>query len=183
MSLRFILPLLSLSLVFISCTDKGMETLPARPADVAAAKAFVKGKKFSTEKTGFFGNLAINDKTEMEWIDIKTEKEKYAKDAAETQKHFALQFINDTAVTVFKKDTSFTATYLIDNKAEEDDEENKQSIKLRISYPDPEFSFAGMEASVVTYTYIMLGAEKDKLLLQLPQSVNRRNLVSLLLVK
>lgn len=182
MSLRFILPLLSLSLVFISCADKGMETLPARPADVAAAKAFIKGKRFSTEKTGFFGNLTINDKTEMEWIDMKTEKEKYAKDAAEQQSKFALQFINDTAVTVFKKDTSFTAAYVIDNKADEDDEE-KQSIKLRVSYPDPEFSFAGMEVSVVTYTYTILGAEKNKLLLQLPQSVNRRKLVSLLLVK
>lgn len=182
MIVRFTAIALSVLTLLAACSDKGMETLPAKPADVAAAKAFVKGKKFSTEKTGFFGNLTINDKTEMEWIDIKTEKEKYAKDAAETQKYFALQFINDTSVTVFKKDTSFTAAYAIDNEAGEYDEE-KQGIKLRLSYADPEFSFEGMQTSLVTYTYIMLGAEKDKLLLQLPQSVNRRKLVSLLLVK
>ena len=170
--------IISVFIVFMACNGKSGETIPGRPANAVEVRKLIIGKKYTTQKTGFFGNLTINDKTEMEWIDAGTEREKYAKEAAIEQKKFQLQFLTDSTLTLYKKDTSFSASYKLDEEVGEYDEE-QQGVKLRISYVDPEFKFGG-EGSEITFTYVVLGAEGKKLLLQLPQSVNRRKLISLL---
>ncbi len=164
--------------VLAACSGKSTDSLPGKPANAEAVKELIRGKKYTTEKTGFFGNLTINDKTEMEWIDAETEKEKYTKEAAIEQKKFQLHFLTDSTLTLFKKDTSFTAKYKLDEEMGEYDED-QQGVKLRVSYVDPEFKFGG-EDSEITFTYVVLGADDKNLLLQLPQSVNRRKLISLL---
>ena len=151
--LRFLCATILMSFFIYSCSDNSSDQLPQKPVSVEEVKDFLRAKEFVTERTGFFSNITINDKTEMEWIDIDKEKEKYAKDAAAEQKKFALKFVNDSVVTLFKKDTNFTATYKIDNEPGDGDEDTK-GIKLRISYTDPEFSFAGSD-SPITFTYVL----------------------------
>ena len=176
--LRFLCATILMSVFMYSCSDNSSDQLPQKPVSVEEVKDFLRAKEFITERTGFFSNITINDKTEMEWIDVDKEKEKYAKEAAVEQKKFALKFVSDSVVTLFKRDTSFAATYNIDNEAGDRDEDD-EGIKLKISYTDPEFSFGGTD-SPITFTYVILGTEGDKLLLQLPQTINRRKLISLL---
>lgn len=128
-----------------------------------------------------YGSLTINDKTEMVWIDAATEPDKTTKEAVEEELKFTIHFLNDTAAMVFKKIATYAATYSVDDIAGEDDTE-KPGIKLRLVYEDPDFSFGG-KPSKVTYTYLVRGADEKQLLLQLPKSVNRKPLVSLLETK
>lgn len=176
--LRFLCIAVMMSVLMYSCSDNSSGRLPEKPGSVQEVKDLLKTKEFMTERTGFLSSITINDKTEIEWINVDKEKDKYAKEAAVGQKKFALKFENDSMVTLFKKDTNFAAIYQIDNEVGEYDE-GEEGIKLRVSYSDPEFNFAGAD-SPVTFTYVVLGAEGDKLLLQLPQTINRRKLVSLL---
>lgn len=166
----------------IACSNGTMDSIPPKPKSIQDVKNMLAGKKFETKQTGFYGRLTVNDKTEMEWIDAEKEKEKYAKDAAVEQKKFKLDFLTDSTVAVFKKDTSYSAKYKIDDVADEYDEV-KEGIKLRLTYVDPEFKFGTSEHPEITFTYIVLGAADEKLLLQLPQTVNRRPLISLLTAK
>lgn len=130
-----------------------------------------------------YGSLTVNDKTEVAWIDIKAETDKTTKEAAEEEQKFAIHFLNDTAATVFKKDTSFAATYSVDDIAEDNDKE-KGSIKLRLKYADPGFSFGGsLDILTVTYTFFIRGIDEKSVLLELPKSINRRPLISLLEAK
>ncbi len=175
----FALPclLISTTVILFSCSSSG-DTIPPAPANSKEVQQFVKGKKLQTAKTGFYGNLTVNGKTEVEWIDAAKTENKFIKEAVEEQKDFVLQFTDDTTVVVFTKDTSYTGTYKADDEADQYDD-GRQGVKLRITYVDPSFTFGNSEPSPVTYTYFVLGLDEKRLLLELPRDINRRKLVSL----
>lgn len=175
---RILLSSFCFALFLYSCSS-GSDTIPAAPAGVKEVQDFVKGKKLATQKTGFYSNLTVNGKQDVEWADAEKEENKVIREAINDEKKFALQFINDSIVTVFSKDTSYSSTYKIDNEADQYDEV-KEGVKLRISYVDPSFKFGNMEPSPVTFTYLVAGVDKKGLLLELPRTINRRKLVSLL---
>lgn len=167
--------------VFYGCSEK-IASLPDKPKSVADVQKNVAGKKFQTVSTGFYGAVSVNDKREVEWIDVKTEKGEYEKKAVEEEKNFAIEFINDTAAKIFIRDTAITGKYAIDDKAGQYDEV-KEGIKIRLTYSDPNSGFGGGIFSEMTYTYVVAGSDAKKLLLQLPRTVNRRPVISLLEVK
>ncbi|HMR90933.1 MAG TPA: hypothetical protein PKC69_01410 [Chitinophagaceae bacterium] len=164
----------------LSCSSEKSSTLPPAPGSVAQVKDFLKGKKIGTQKTGFYASLVINDKPEMEWIDVQTEKGEYEKQVAEELKQFSLQFVNDTAVRVESKGKTYDGTYVVDDKTDEFDK-GKEGIKLRVTYNDPDMSFGGLEGpQEVTYTYFVKGIDSKSLLLQFPREVNRRPVIGLM---
>jgi hypothetical protein len=163
-------------IVLVSCSPD-IAALPDKPASVDHVKRIASGKKFATTKTGFYGSLTINDKTEIEWIDAKIEKDKTTIESAQDELKFSVHFLNDSAATVVTKDSTYAAKYVVDDNAEE--EAGKEGVKLRLTYKDPSFSFGGM-LSDVTYTFVVKGIDDKRLLLQLPRSINRKPLVSML---
>ena len=178
------------TLILFSCVENKKDSLPAKPQDVNSVKTLVKGKKYTTQKAGFYGNLTVNGQTDVDWIDIAEKKEQLAKDpnnftvetelkAVERETKFAVQFVNDTLATVFSNDANFSATYTIDDIVGEYDED-KKGVKLRLRYADPSFAFSNEPAMEMTYTFVVDGADDKSLLLQTPRTINRRPLIILL---
>lgn len=167
-----------LSIVF-SCSSPASDKLPPAPAHVKAVHAFLQGKNLSTKKVGFFDNLTVNTVTEIKWIDISNEKDPMNKEVAEEELAFSLQFLNDTAVSISKKEKKFEGKYVVNDILDEYADE-KPGIRLRITYADPESGFADMFMSDVIYSFLVIGLDDKKIILQTPRSINRQKLISLM---
>lgn len=137
------------------------ESLPVKPQDVNSVKTLVKGKKYTTQKAGFYGNLTVNEQTNVDWIDIAEKKEQLAKapnnftvetelKAVERETKFGVQFVNDTLATVFSNGASIPAIYTIDDIVD-DYSKDKESVKLRLRYADPAFAFGNEPAMWTSY--------------------------------
>lgn len=181
MKIKKLFTYLSLFVMLFSACSEKTEPVPPAPANTKAVMDFVKGKKLQAKQVGFFGNITVNGVKEIEWLDVSGEKDKTKKDAASEELNFSLQFINDTAVTIRKKDKTFTGTYVIDDKTAEMEDE-KPGIKLKISFADPDFNlgFGGGAPMEVTYTYPVLGLDSKRLMLETPRSINRQKLISIM---
>lgn len=181
------------TVILFGCVENKKDSLPAKPQDVNSVQALIKGKKYTTQKVGFYSNLTVNEQTDMDWIDIAEKKEQLAKDpnnitaetelkAAEREMKFGVQFVNDTLATVFSNDSNFPATYIIDDVVD-DYSKDKESVKLRLRYADPSFAFGNEPAMEMTYTFVVDGADDKSLLLQTPRTINRQPLISLLVAE
>ena len=135
---------------------------------------------FYAESGGQVGDTGFKKKEKEKIIitDTKKENNKITKDATAEALDLSLQFINDTAATVFKKGQSFPATFFIDEVTGEQEDETP-GIKLHISFIDPDFSF-GNDLSKITYTYHVLGLDGKKIMLETPRSINRQKLITLM---
>lgn len=184
-----VLALLATIMLF-GCGQDKKDRLPAKPENLNSVKALIMGKKYTTQKTGFYGTIGVNDERTVNWIDIAEKKRQLAKDsnnltaqseleAAERELKFAVQFENDTAASVFSNGTSMPATYVIDNLVDAYGN-GKESLKIRLTYADPSFSFGNEPASEMTFTFLVEGADEQSLLLQTPRTINRQPLISLL---
>jgi len=189
---NYLIALLTTIMLF-SCGQDKKDSLPVKPQDLNSVKTLIKGKKYTTQKTGFYGTIAVNDETTVNWIDIAEKKKQLAKNtnnmtaqteltAAERELKFAVQFVNDTAATVFSNGTSIPATYAVDNIVD-DYGNDKESVKIRLTYADPSFSFGNELASEMTFTFLVVGADEKSLLLQTPRTINRQPLISLLVAE
>lgn len=189
---NYLIALLATIMLF-SCGQDKKDSLPVKPQDLNSVKTLIKGKKYTTQKTGFYGTIAVNDETTVNWIDIAEKKKQLAKNtnnmtaqteltAAESELKFAVQFINDTAAKVFLNDESIPATYAVDNIVD-DYGNGKESVKIRLTYADPSFSFGNEPASEMTFTFLVVGADEKSLLLQTPRTINRQPLISLLVAE
>ncbi len=189
---NYLIALLATIMLF-SCGQDKKDSLPVKPQDLNSVKTLIKGKKYTTQKTGFYGTIAVNDETTVNWIDIAEKKKQLAKNtnnmtaqteltAAERELKFAVQFVNDTAATVFSNGTSIPATYAVDNIVD-DYGNDKESVKIRLTYADPSFSFGNELASEMTFTFLVVGADEKSLLLQTPRTINRQPLISLLVAE
>src|SRR5690554_1221097 len=189
---NYLIALLTTIMLF-SCGQDKKDSLPVKPQDLNSVKTLIKGKKYTTQKTGFYGTIAVNDETTVNWIDIAEKKKQLAKNtnnmtaqteltAAERELKFAEQFVNDTAATVFSNGTSIPATYAVDNIVD-DYGNDKESVKIRLTYADPSFSFGNELASEMTFTFLVVGADEKSLLLQTPRTINRQPLISLLVAE
>lgn len=181
------------TVILFGCVENKKDSLPAKPQDVNSVQALIKGKKYTTQKVGFYSNLTVNEQTDMDWIDIAEKKEQLAKDpnnitaetelkAAEREMKFGVQFVNDTLATVFSNDSNFPATYIIDDVVD-DYSKDKESVKLRLRYADPSFAFGNEPAMEMTYTFVVDGADDKSLLLQTSRTINRQPLISLLVAE
>src|SRR5690606_9954694 len=189
---NYLIALLATVMLF-SCGQNKKDSLPAKPQDVNSVQALIKGKKYTTQKVGFYSNLTVNEQTDMDWIDIAEKKEQLAKDpnnitaetelkAAEREMKFGVQFVNDTLATVFSNDSNFPATYIIDDVVD-DYSKDKESVKLSLRYADPSFAFGNEPAMEMTYTFVVDGADDKSLLLQTPRTINRQPLIILLVAE
>ncbi len=112
----------------------------------------------------------------IEWFGSTSENEmekKVVGKAISTGFHF----LNDTACLVIMEGKNYSATYIVDDEARQDE---TAGIRIRISYEDNEFSFADGSASMVTYTYLVEGISDKNLLLETPRSLNRKNIILLM---
>ena len=124
-----------------------------------------------------YDNLSVNGKKDINWIDTTDKKNEIIAEAGAKEIGVKYYFVNDSAVLVTKNGKNIPGTYKVDEETNEDNKEDP-GIKLRITFPDPDFTFDG-EASNVTYTLNVLGCEKDKLLLQTARKINGEKVLSL----
>ncbi len=179
--MRFVTGMITLFLIIqiVACTTAA-EKLPPAPAGVEAVKNLIKEKKFVVSKAGFYSGITINEKREINWIDIVTEKEEFTRKAAEELKQFSLQFVNDTAMVIESNGATFEGVYTVDDMVDEFDK-GQEGIKIRLKYIDPQMTFGASGTPVeMTYTYHVKGAGEEQLLLQFPREINRQPLIVLL---
>jgi hypothetical protein len=179
------------TVILLSCTEnKKEESLPAKPQDVNSVQTLIKGKKYTTQKIGFYDIIIVDGERDVKWIDVAKKQTQLAKnpddnftkmelEPIEEELKFGVQFVNDTAATVFVRDTSFAATYVVNDVVGQYDEV-KEGIKIRLTYTDPSFSFGGGEPMEMTVTYVVIGADDKRLLVQTPRAIDRKPLISLL---
>lgn len=148
--------------------------LPAAPASVKAVQDEIKGKIYQAKKAGTH-SLISTDK-EITWLE-PTEKEKMEKEVADESKSIRMNFTNDTSVIVSIKGKTHTGTYSVGNETKEDE---KEGIKIRVSYVDEEFKFGDGPAMKVTYLYLVEGINNKSILLETPRSLNQRKIVILM---
>lgn len=179
------------TVMLLSCTEnKKEESLPAKPKDVNSVQTLIKGKKYTQQKLGFYDIIIVDGEKGVKWIDVAEKQKQLAKnpddnftkmelEPIEEELKFGVQFINDTVATVFVRDTSFAATYVVNDVVGQYDEV-KEGIKIRLTYTDPSFSFGGGEPMEMTVTYVVIGADDKRLLVQTPRAIDRKPLISLL---
>lgn len=171
----FLVSISVLTLTGTGCSESSEKT-PAPPVNSKAVQEFLKGKKLTVKQVGFYSNTSLNANRDVEWLDLAGEKSEMVKTAAEEEKSLTLQFLNDTSVTVNKKAKQFTGTFEISDKAEENEQ---PGIRLKLTYPDPEFGFGGTPMEV-TYSYLVAGLDTKSILLETPRTINRQKLLSLM---
>lgn len=179
------------TVMLLSCTEnKKEESLPAKPKDVNSVQTLIKGKKYTTKKLGFYDIIIVDGEKGVKWIDVAEKQKQLTKnpddnftktelEPIEEELKFGVQFVNDTVATVFVRDTNFAATYVVNDVVGQYDEV-KEGIKIRLTYTDPSFSFGGGEPMEMTVTYVVIGADDKRLLVQTPRTIDRKPLISLL---
>lgn len=178
--MRITLLLLSIILVTGSCGIDNAATLslPPKPSSPEALKKFVAGKSFKSIKAGTVSPFQMDKENPYQWLDEKKDTTTFARNFISKRMQFTLQFVNDSSV-IFTDDGKQTAgIYLFDT---ETGEEEKEGIKLRISYVDTSMYFPGASGPVtLTSTYPVAGADDNSLLLGTPRSFNNRPVVILM---
>ncbi len=166
--------------IFAACSPGSTDAPTPPPANIKAVQDFVKVKKLVTKKLGFYGSLTVNGVKEIAWIDVANEKDKMTKEVADEEMRFGLQFLNDSTVTVLKKNKAYIGSYTVDDITDEFFKE-EPGIKLRVSFADPDMTDIGGQAmSKVTYSFLVMGLNDKQILLQTPRSINNKKLISLL---
>ena len=164
--------------LFASACKQSKETVPPAPANVKAVQDFVKGKKLSTKSVGFYSMLEVNGVKDVKWLDLAELKDGMTKKAATEELSLALQFVNDTAVVVTKNGKNFTGTFAVVSDTGVKENENP-GIKLKLMYADPDMSFGDMLTDL-TFSYIVLGLDDKRIMVQTPRTINRQNLIALM---
>lgn len=167
------------SLILAACSNGTLATLPDPPASAKQVEAFIKGKKLSVEKVGFYSALTVNGKTEMDWIDSTADNykdDKMVLGVLRELNQWSMEFGNDTSGTVLSKGKPYASKWVVDETARDDE---KPGVRIRVSFKDPELSFGG-EPMEVTYSYLVKGVNEKQLLLELPRAINRRELTGLM---
>lgn len=172
-------PLLA-GMLLIACNDQGMKALPPAPASAAQTLAWLQGRTLTVQKTGFYGPLTVNDKTEINWIDTAVQAEPMIKETVRELGNWSMRLGSDSTIVVNSKGATYNGHYKVDDQPEEGE---KPGIRLRVTYVDPTFSFGGSEPMAITFTYLVKGIDAKELLLELPREINRQKLLALMEIR
>lgn len=143
-------------------------------------KEEVKKGNYTVDKVGF-SRLFMGEAEPVQWEEDMPDTSRMYRDFVADRKKLRLEFTGDSTLNVHTGSATYPGSYSVDTLREEDDEEKANSMKLRISYADPEFQMLGdTTPSKVTYTYKVRGASENSLMLQSPHSYNRQNAVLLM---
>ncbi|NCT73141.1 MAG: hypothetical protein GXC78_01310 [Chitinophagaceae bacterium] len=177
---KTILCLLPAGMLLIGCKDEGTKALPPAPSSVAQTLAWLQGRTLTVQKAGFYGALTVNNNTTINWIDTTDKAEPLVKETVRELGNWNLRLGTDSSIVVNSKGDSYTGYYKVDDQPQEGE---TPGIRLRVTYPDPTFSFGGSEPMEVTYTYLVKGIDAKEMLLELPREINRQKLLALMEVR
>lgn len=177
--MRLVFSLLLIATIISCSNNKPEETaIPAKPASTDAVMQLIKGEKYTTSKVALISPFAMDKENPYEWMDEMSDTTRLFKNYLKDRMTFSLNFINDTAVVMNDDGKMITGTFILDNKTEE---EEKEGVKLRISYADTSMTFPGSSGPMImTGTYPVAGADEKSLLLELPRTYNNRKVAALL---
>lgn len=181
--MKLILSTLLVAIAFASCTNDTSTsiTLPARPASAEAISQFVKGRLFETKKVATLSPFDTGNESPYEWMNDSKDTSKFFRDYLTERMGFTLQFINDTSAVLNEEGKVITGTYKFDNEVLENE---KEGVKLRVSYPDASMNFPGMsDPMIMTSTFLIAGGDEKNLLIETPRSFNNRRIAVLMQVK
>jgi len=167
----------------LSCNSKTSTVieLPAKPASVDAAAKTVKGKSYETKKVAIVSIFEMDKENPYEWMNDMDDTTKHFRDYLKDRMSFSLRFVNDTSVILNEEGKETNATYKFDTETGEDE---KEGVKLRISYPDDSMSFPGIDGPMImTYSFLVAGADERSFLLETPRSYNKRKIAVLMQAK
>ncbi|MBP7558037.1 MAG: hypothetical protein KA821_17305 [Chitinophagaceae bacterium] len=165
---------------FAGCNNSEKNTLPPAPASVTQTLAWLQGRTLTVQKAGFYGALTVNNNTSINWIDTTDKAEPLVKETVRELSNWNLRLGADSTVVVSSKGSTYQGHYKVDDQPQEGE---APGIRLRVTYPDPTFSFGGSEPMEVTYTYLVKGIDAKEMLLELPREINRQKLLALMEVR
>jgi hypothetical protein len=176
-----LLSLLLTSLVFITACNNTTTVhidLPAAPANMDSVKKMITGKKYVTEKIAQVSNLVADKNDPYEWFEEMKDTTPFFKNYRDQRMKFAVQFINDTSVTVTDQSGITNGTWSIDDQPGKDD---TPGIFLRLTVMSEEKLFPGQTGlSTLTSSYKVLGINDRQLFLQTPNMFNMRKIAVLM---
>ncbi|MEI9946511.1 MAG: hypothetical protein WDN26_20100 [Chitinophagaceae bacterium] len=177
--MKIVLMALAAAFIVACNSNKDAETsIPPKPSSIEAVKQLVKGKKYRTQKVATVSPFEMDKEKPYEWMDEMKDTSTFFKKHLADRMKFTLNFVNDTAVMMNDEEKIINGTYNLDTKT---GEEEKEGIKLRISYPDSSMNFPGSTGvMIMTATYFVAGADEKSILLETPRSYNNRKVAILL---
>lgn len=159
--------------IFFACSDSGnagsgKASIPAAPTSMQQVKDEVKKGNYTVEKLGF-SRLFMGEAKPIRWEEEVPDTSKMYRDFVAQHKKLRFEFTGDSTLNVHTGTASYPGSYSVDTLREEDDEEKANSMKLHISYadPNPPFKLPGDTAiRKVTYTYKVRGVDENRLMLE-----------------
>jgi len=169
---------------FASCsnetkTQNGVN-VPGAPKDLGTVKTTLVGKNYEMNQAGVLSPFKMDADNPIEWFSTEKDTSRFFKDFLDDVMKTSFAFSNDSVVNFVSGKTSATGKWKLD---EEQGEDEKPGIKLRITYEDTTGSFGfgnSTEPMEMTFTYLVSGLGENSLLLELPREYNRRKVVALL---
>ena|SRR5437868_3578394 len=150
--------------------------LPAKPGSIETVQAGLKGKNFKTVNAGTMSPFEMDKNNPYEWQDKITDT--FTKKNLADQMSFSLNFLNDTAVTIFDDGKEKQGAWKVDTITNGDE---PTGVKLRVSHMD--LGFGSNDSMKVTYTYPISGMNDKQLLLLTSRDINNRKVVVLMEAK
>lgn len=174
---------LSTSLLLIvlflgACTEK-KPTLPPAPESAKAISDLVKGNSYDVADLALVSAFKINKENPYEWFQDIKDTTAFFRDYEKERRMFRLVFGADTTVRLTDKDNTISGNWLAE--ADKDDDGN-EGLFLKISYADSTSNlYPGMTGPVImTFRYKVLGIDESMLMLETPNSMNRRKVLALM---
>jgi hypothetical protein len=175
------------ALIFFACSDSGKPepgkaSVPAAPTSMRQVKDGVKKGNYTVEKLGF-SRLFMGEAKPIRWEEEMQDTSEMYRNFVAGQKKLRFEFTGDSTLNVHTGTASYPGSYSVDTLREDDEEEKANSMKLRISYADPDspLKFPGdTTVRKVTYTYKVRGVDENRLMLEAPSSFNDQYAVLLM---
>ncbi len=169
-----------ISLFIFGCSNskKVDLKLPPAAANADAVSKTIKGKKYKSAELALISNLALDKSDPYEWFDEIKDTTAFFRDYEKERMKFTINFINDTSAEVTDEAGINKATWSIDDQSKS---EEAAGIFLRLSMEKQEAFFPGQTgASIMTYSYKVLGIDDKQLFLQAPNMFNNKKLAVLM---
>ena len=155
-------------IVLVACSMNGgtASELPPAPGSVDATRKTLQKNTYTVEDVGFIRTF-MDKEDPVKWSGDRDDTTTMYKEFVADRKKLQLEFLTDSSLTISDSKQKYDALYSLEK-------DTSAAVLLNIKYADPDFSFAGSEPSVATFTYTIRGISDQQLYLRTPHSYNEQ---------
>ena len=162
----------------VGCGNTKTVNLPPVPTSADAVSKAIKGKKFKTAELALISSLEADKNNPYEWFDEIKDTTPFFKNYEKQKLKFELDFGNDTIAIIRDESGINTANWKIDDQPKSDE---TAGLFLRLSVFNDEKLIPGqIRASMITFSYKVLGINDKELFLQTPNMFKMKKVAVLM---